>query len=164
MVKPGPKPKTSGELARRGSWRAEKRKAEEVAAAGRQPSAGGKPPVMPKALVGYGRLEWRRLAPFIKKQGFGEEHRWLVMCACDAYGEWRQANELISKQGLFIKTVNGNIIQHPALAIKRSARKEIAKYADMLGWTVSSAGQMVPGGTAADKAKERFFKKVKSQK
>ena len=128
MGKRGPKPTDKKTLQLRGSWRGGTKQLAETAPSG----LGSVGPICPSYITGEARIEWRYIVPRLVKLGFIEKvDRTTLAAYCTAYQRWRQAERLVTS--LMVKTVNGNIIQHPALSIAERSLLTMNKLAADIG-------------------------------
>jgi P27 family predicted phage terminase small subunit len=105
------------------------------------------------------KKEFRRAAHLLMKQGILTkwDYPTLVLYA-KAWAEWREAD--LAVKGLFVKTVNGNIVQHPALGIRARAWDRVLKAAREFGFSPASRASLAsvnPTPAAVDAEKEKFF-------
>jgi len=141
---------SAAELKKRGSWRALKRSKDESAAAkAAKPSknktaAAGEQvaviapeltaPPKPDWLDAEAGSKWDELIPILEAMR-------VLTCAdgdtcaryCHAWASWRQADRLIRKQGITIKSGSGNIKTHPAVTVRAQMDKIIRECGDRLG-------------------------------
>lgn len=111
-----------------------------------KPDKGDRPPAPPLLLRGDALTEWKRVAPGLWDLGLltGIDTGPLT-AYCLAWGRAKAAEKLIEKArrkypaggGLFVETSNGNLVQHPAVAIANRAWADVVKYAAEFGMTPS---------------------------
>lgn len=169
----GPKKTPKDVLARRGSWRAKKVKKKR--APPRKPmkpkpklsiikvEGGYKRPAMPQYLTGDARTEWKRIVPILEDMGvLAEADRTMLAIYCKCYAEWREADELV--KSLLIVTANKNVIQHPALSIRRNAENRLKVLGAEFGLSPSSRTGLAvtPPKSQQKEGKSRFFDKNKN--
>lgn len=61
---------------------------------------------------------------------------------CVLYARWLKAEKIVKDKGEVIKTVNGNIIQNPYLAIANRCLKEMQRLAVQFGLTPASRSRI----------------------
>ena len=61
-----------------------------------------------------------------------------VEAFCMSYQRWREAEELVNRDGLVIETTHGDGKKHPALTIINEAKTQMMKYGALLGLDPSS--------------------------
>ncbi len=61
---------------------------------------------------------------------------------CVLYARWRKAERIVKDKGEVIKTVGGNIIQNPYLAIANRCLKEMQRLAVQFGLTPASRSRI----------------------
>jgi P27 family predicted phage terminase small subunit len=112
----------------------------------REPTPKGKA-MCPQWLSPVARAEWRRLAPELRRIGLLTAADTAVFASyCQSYALLREASELLREEGLVIRAISGYEVQHPAVAIQRSAQKAIREAAIELGLSPSARGRLeLPG-------------------
>ena len=117
----------------------------------------------PQKLTGAGRNKWRNLIPKLKKLGIiSAVDRDALFLYCDAYREYVEMSELIKSP--VVRTVGGNLIQHPALAVRNAAYKRMLQIAKEIGLTPAARVNLNVSAkpkTPADRA--RFFGATKER-
>ena len=95
-------------------------------------------------LQGYAREEWDRVYTELKDKGVLKFVDRMVLAGyCEAYGEYRNAAEHLSKSKTQIfKTPNGSIQQVPYVSMKRNWMLVMLRYASELGITPSSRSRI----------------------
>jgi P27 family predicted phage terminase small subunit len=105
-------------------------------------------------LTGPARVEWRRLAPMLRRIGlFTEADREALTALCRAYGEWVGALEELDKTSAVIRAPSGYPVPNPWLSAAR-AEKRMFKLMVEFGMTPSSRTRIdatpLPAGTRRD--------------
>lgn len=116
-------------------------------------------PVAPKCpawLDKEAKREWKRVAPELEKLGLLTVVDGSALAAyCQAYARWRQAEEMIRREGLTITTETGYVMPHPAVKIAEKSMQLIRGFCNEFGLTPSSRAKMtVP---EVDDDAEDFF-------
>ena len=154
--KRGPKPTPTKILRARGSWRGLRNPSEP------QPTPGiGAPPTW---LNREAKAEWRRVAKQLTQMGLAAKcDRAMLTIHCASWGEFHRAYKDLQASGQVAMTSNGNLIQHPLVAITKGFMERVEKSAAAFGFTPSARSRItVPiSGEKEDdkrgKGKDRFF-------
>ena len=151
MGKRGPKPLPTQTLKVRGSWRADVRKDE--------PQAEFAVPNMPDWLSSEAEKEWNRLVLTLNKYNLLTDLDGNTLgLYCQTMADYQEALEYC-KEGVLIKTENGNLIQSPAVGLKNKALQMLQRLGAEFGFSPSSrAGMSMPKAQAGTKKKESPFK------
>lgn len=113
----------------------------------------------PRVLNAAGRQEWERLAPILRLQSLLTEADYALFAAyCDAFGRWHEANEKLRASALILKTVDGNLIQNPYVAIANRAIDQMIKIAAEFGLTPSARSRIqISPPVDADQLERELF-------
>lgn len=112
-----------------------------------EPSPVRKIPACPKHLTSIARIEWRRIVKELDRLGLMTcMDRSALAAYCQAYGRWVEAEEKVSERGFVVKTVSGNIIQNPYLAIANKSMDHMYKFLTEFGMTPSSRSRISTKG------------------
>jgi P27 family predicted phage terminase small subunit len=68
-----------------------------------------------------------------RKYALQEQHRRLLITACEAHDRMTQAREQLAREGLTITTRHGEVRQHPCAAIERDSATRFARLLRELG-------------------------------
>ncbi len=83
--------------------------------------------------------EWERIAPILEKQGLiSDMYRAALAAYCDSYSDWVKAGEMVERKGLTYTTDKGNVIQHPAVGMKNTAKGMMHRFLTEFGLSPSS--------------------------
>ena len=97
---------------------------------------GEKPPAW---LGPYGKKEWERVLPLLKRNGLVTDADFMALCAyCQNVDTWIHAEKLKRADGLISTTSNGTEVQHPAVGIANTAMANILKFGREFGLTPAS--------------------------
>jgi len=93
----------------------------------------------PSWLPPRAKSEWRRVARVLHEMGvLTQLDRILLATYCEAYSTWRDAIDLIAKEGLTAVSSKGSPCVHPAYRIARETRAQIHRLAAEFGFSPSS--------------------------
>ena len=148
MGKRGPKPTPKGILRLRGSHRAQTLGPTQSANTGR--------PRRPTWLKGEGKKAWDYICPLLVKCGrLAEEDRFALACLCQSWADYCAAVALCT--GPLVKTMQGNIIQHPAVSIRNKSLEQVYRGCAKFGLTPIDRSGMEAPPVIGDNAKAKFF-------
>jgi P27 family predicted phage terminase small subunit len=100
-------------------------------------------PTCPVHLSAEAKAEWKRIVNTLHETGVLKwTDRSALAAYCEAYGRWVQAENLVRKSGLLIKTSNDNVIQNPAVGVANKAMADMVAYAKEFGMTPSSRAKL----------------------
>jgi len=100
-------------------------------------------PRAPKHLNKIAKKEWRQISKELHQLGLiSEIDRSALAAYCQAFSRWVEAEELIEKSGLLVKTKSGNIIQNPAVGTANRAMELMHKFLTEFGMTPSSRSKV----------------------
>ena len=104
-------------------------------------------PDMPEWLPEDAKDEWQRVAPELSRLGLLARIDGTSLAAyCEAFSRWKQAVEIMARDGVTFVTSAGYVAQHPAVGIANKAMAEMLKFGREFGLTPSSRGRMsLPG-------------------
>ena len=104
-------------------------------------------PTCPAWLDKDAKAEWRRIANELHDAGLLKfVDRAALAAYCQAWARWMQAELLVQKIGLVVKTTNGNIIPSPAVGIANVAMRDMIKALREFGMTPSSRARLIVAG------------------
>ncbi len=102
-----------------------------------QPQAGRV--TCPRWLPLEAKREWRRVAPELRRLGLLTCVDRLALAGyCMAYARWRQANDVLTDEGLTFVTPSGYVQQRPEVAIANKSLAEMKAFAQEFGMTPAS--------------------------
>ena len=100
-------------------------------------------PTCPRWLKKDAKTEWRRIAPILFNIGvLTAIDRAALAGYCQAWGRWVEAEAKVKERGEVVKTSNGNIVQHPYLAVANRAMDNMRKYLIEFGMTPASRSRI----------------------
>jgi P27 family predicted phage terminase small subunit len=107
------------------------------------PAVGERVPSAPRWLGEGGRRHWRQLAPRLHAVGLLTEVDVVGLAMlCEALGQYLEARDLVSREGMVAISDKGNAYHHPALAQMNTARGEVLRWAQQFGMTPSSRSRI----------------------
>lgn len=87
-----------------------------------EPQPSPEMPVPPDHLAGHALSKWHELTPILFDLGLlSRADRDMLVLYCEEYTRYRDAQDVIEREGMFITTDKGNVIQHPAVGIVHKA-------------------------------------------
>jgi P27 family predicted phage terminase small subunit len=87
----------------------------------------------PDYLDAVGKAKWIELCEVLSDMGLlSEADRDLMAMYCSSFSQWREADNMVKKSGLIIKT-GGSVGPNPCVEIAAKAKKEILDYSALLG-------------------------------
>jgi P27 family predicted phage terminase small subunit len=93
-----------------------------------------KPPKPPAWLSRFARDEWRRVAGALARRGaLTPEIEGLVCAYCSAIGTVREAEIILSKEGMTVEAQQGGVRAHPAISAKAQSSNIALQIAKRLG-------------------------------
>lgn len=103
----------------------------------------GPPPECPPWLDEDARAEWARIVPQLVGSGLacGMDEA-LLASYCHAFSAWKQAVEVVQRDGMTWTDGKGNIKAHPAVRITNDKANEMRKLADMFGFSPASRDRL----------------------
>jgi P27 family predicted phage terminase small subunit len=119
-----------------------------------QPAIESTCPEPPSCLDGYGRDEWWRLGPELRRLGLLTLVDVAPLAAyCAAYSRWRTASEVLAgmrerdqlTHGLLIKTMEGNPRRNPLVKIVADSADAMVRYAGEFGMTPLARSRLAAG-------------------
>ncbi|MFJ9234144.1 phage terminase small subunit P27 family [Streptomyces anulatus] len=103
------------------------------------------PPEAPEWLTDEARAEWDRVLPGLSRLDLLKpEDRAALASYCEAWATFRQATEIVQREGLTIEAKQGTLT-HPAVGIARAAGREVRAWAAHFGLTPSSEQALARG-------------------
>lgn len=104
-----------------------------------KPARPDRVPPAPGYLSKEAKKEWRRVAGILHTTKILTEADLTALGAyCVIFARWLEAESKIKEQGFITKTVNGNDIQNPYLAIANRAQADLLKWSIEFGLTPSA--------------------------
>ncbi len=121
-------------------------------------------PKCPSWLDKEAKREWKRVAPELERLGLLTVVDGAALAAyCQAYARWKQAEELIKREGMTVTTDSGYMMPHPAVKIAEKAQQLIKSFCAEFGLTPSSRSRMqVPGVKDEPDEYEEFRRRGKA--
>lgn len=117
-------------------------------------------PTAPPHLNDVARREWDRIGEVLYNlQILTEIDRAALAGYCQCYSRWVKAENKIKKEGMVIKTSNGNLIQSPYVGIANKAMQMMHKFLTEFGMTPSARAGLKIGSEKPTGAKleDEFF-------
>ena len=100
-------------------------------------------PNCPTWLSAEAKAEWRRLVPELEEIGLlSLVDRMALTTLCQAWAEFYEATKILEKEGRTFTTIAGYIVQHPAVAMQRSAWAGVKSFCSLFGLDPSSRSRM----------------------
>jgi P27 family predicted phage terminase small subunit len=132
MGKRGPAPKPTELKILEGTYRADR-------AARNEPKPRVKIPSCPAWLQGEGRKEYFRVARLLMElRVITDADRTALAAYAQQYQRWIDAEDMIRKSGILIKSPNGFLMQNPCLPIANTALKNMQRLMSEFGLTPAS--------------------------
>ena len=83
----------------------------------------------PDHVQGYAKSKWMQLIGIFEERGLMDDLKLVALEAyCVAYGDWRQARDVLNKKGLIVKDESGKIMPNPLVEIERTAANRIRAF------------------------------------
>lgn len=101
----------------------------------------------PEWIIGHAKDMWDRVVPLLCKQKvlqMTDLHN--VEIFCNAYGNWRAAQEDVARNGIVVAGAQGGPTKNPALTAVNEAARQMATFGAMLGLDPSSRARLAGGG------------------
>ncbi len=96
-------------------------------------------PKCPTHLDKIAKKEWRRVVKELEPLGLVTQIDMAALAAyCQAYSRWVQAEDMIRKHGMLVKSPNGYPMQSPYLAIANKAVEQMKAFMSEFGMTPAS--------------------------
>ena len=94
------------------------------------------------------KREWKRISTELDRVGLlTVVDRAALAGYCQAWSRWRDAEMVLSAQGMTFETPNGYVQQRPEVAIAQKSLQLVAKFCTEFGLTPSARSRLtVPGG------------------
>ena len=107
------------------------------------------PPEPPTWLSREAKAEWRRVVPELGRlKMLKQSSRSSLVAYCETWATFVQATREVHRDGLTIEAKQG-MLAHPAVAIARTAQKELRAWCAEFGLTPSAEGRLsLPDETA----------------
>ena len=107
------------------------------------PAVGERVPSAPRWLGEGGRRHWRQLAPRLHAVGLLTEADVVGLgMLCEAIGQYLEARDLVTREGMVAISDKGNAYHHPALAQMNTARGEVLRWAREFGMTPAARSRI----------------------
>ena len=114
------------------------------------------PPEAPEWLTEEAAAEWARVLPGLARlELLKPEDRAALAAYCEAWSTFRQATEVVQREGLTIEARQGKLT-HPAVGIARAAGREVRAWAAHFGLTPSSEQALSRGADDGDEDDNPF--------
>jgi P27 family predicted phage terminase small subunit len=115
------------------------------------PATAERTPTAPKWLGEGAKRQWRRIAPGLHAVGLLTEVDVTALgLMCEALAQYFEARALVDMEGMMAMSDKGNRYQHPALAVMKSTRQEVLKWAAQFGMTPSARSRITLDTDAAE--------------
>ena len=112
---------------------------------GSLPSDRAAVPDCPDFLDAVAKAKWAELCEVLGEMGLlSEADRDVMAMYCSAYSQWREADGMVKKSGLIIKTA-GSVGANPCVEIAANAKREILHYSALLGLDPTSRSRFRVG-------------------
>lgn len=109
----------------------------------REPQPTGRMPSAPRWMSLEAKRQWRKLAPRLHAAGLLTEVDGLGLAMlCEAVGQYVEGKEIVEREGAIAVSDQGNVYQHPAVGLMKSARGEVLKWAREFGMTPSARSRI----------------------
>lgn len=109
---------------------------------GSEPKATPGAPDCPAYVTGEARKEWDRVIPLLAEMELlAHADLGTIATYCQAYGEAFDAQLKLNKEGLTVK-VNGQVIPHPLINIRRKAQQMMLSAGSQLGLNPSARSRI----------------------
>ena len=93
----------------------------------------------PRWLLPEAKREWRRVAPELRRLGLATiVDRTALSAYCQAYARWRQAEEILNREGFVFETGTGYLAPRPEVAIAQKSMTLMKGFASEFGFTPAS--------------------------
>lgn len=104
-----------------------------------KPRAAKKTPAPPKYLGAIAKEEWRRVVPELHRLGLlTKVDTTSLAMYCQALARWREADQVITAQGMTFMTEKGYVVQRPEVTIAQKQATLCKQFASEFGLTPSS--------------------------
>lgn len=122
-------------------------------------------PKCPSHLGKEAKKEWRRVAPELEKLGLLTKIDMAAFAAyCQAYSRWVEAESMIRKHGMLVKTPNGYPVISPFLTIINKSLDQMKAFLTEFGMTAASRSRInVSGGEKSEDTFEEFLSRGKKK-
>jgi P27 family predicted phage terminase small subunit len=110
-----------------------------------QPRSAKECPLPPAHLSEYARCEWHRIGPELHRLGLLtvlDETSFAAYCC--AYGHWRMAEELLSREDLLVAGERHGVA-NPLLKIAAQAARDLIRFGAEFGLTPSARARVTAG-------------------
>lgn len=116
-------------------------------------------PPCPEHLSDSAKREWERIAPSLHAAGLLTSIDGAALAGyCDAYGRWEDANAMIRRTGMVVKSPKGFAIQSPFVGIANRALDQMKMFLVEFGMTPSSRSRItVAGHDEKDNETAQYF-------
>jgi P27 family predicted phage terminase small subunit len=121
-------------------------------------------PKCPSWLDKEAKREWKRVAPELERLGLLTVVDGAALAAyCQAYSRWKQAEEIIKREGMTFTTETGYLMPHPAVKIAEKSMQLIKAFCAEFGLTPSSRCRMSLPEQKEDDEFEEFLSRGKAK-
>lgn len=111
----------------------------------------GKMPSAPRWMSLEAKRQWRRLAPKLYAAGLLTEVDGLGLAMlCEAVGQYVEGKEIVEKEGAIAVSDQGNVYQHPAIGLMKTARAEVLRWAREFGMTPAARSRISVDGDGSE--------------
>lgn len=105
--------------------------------------SGERMPSAPRWMSLEAKREWRKIAPRLFACGLLTEVDGLGLAMlCESFAQYVEAKRLVEEAGMVATSDNGNVYQHPAVGVMKSARGELLKWLREFGMTPSARSRI----------------------
>jgi P27 family predicted phage terminase small subunit len=116
-----------------------------------EPQPRASAPSCPTWLSTEAKAEWRRIVPELEQLGLLTIiDRMALAALCQAWSEFHEATKILQEEGRTFTTDKGYVVQHPAVAMQRSAWSGVKTFCSLFGLDPSSRSRL----QLPDKVKE----------
>lgn len=103
----------------------------------------GKMPSAPRWMNDEAKREWRKIAPRLFKAGLLTEVDGVGLAMlCEALGQYVEGKRIVEAEGAIAVSDQGNIYQHPAVGLMKTARAEVLRWAREFGMTPAARSRI----------------------
>lgn len=108
-----------------------------------EPRPGERMPSAPRWMSTEAKRQWKRLAPRLHAAGLLTEVDGLGLAMlCEAVGQYVEGKEIVEKEGAIAVSDQGNVYQHPAVGLMKTARAEVLRWAREFGMTPAARSRI----------------------
>lgn len=111
-----------------------------------EPRPGERMPSAPRWMSPEAKRQWRRLAPRLHTAGLLTEVDGLGLAMlCESVGQYVEGKTIVEREGAIAVSDQGNVYQHPAVGLMKTARGEVLKWAREFGMTPAARSRISVG-------------------